>query len=653
MPVAAGHAAPAAAAARVRRDDVAPRAVDNRAWSQRVERRRNVTIPHSGLPLPSRRETALAILAFWLAAALVAGLGHSLELLVARVAFDRLVWFSREFVWMSPVAYALVMLPGAVVLALAAMVIRRPWFVPVSAAAFMIVAVFGLLLPFSQVSRTASLILATGVGVAVARTVAASPVAWIRASRVAVIGGMVSLAAVAVAMPAWRTAREERSVSALPSAPESAPNVLVIILDTVRAASMGLYGSLAANTPRLEEWAKSGVVFDWAFSPGPWTLPSHASMFTGVWPDDQTGDWERPLDRTHRTLAELFQQRGYRTAGFVANMHYTAWDSGLDRGFHHYEGYLPGWGQLVLSSSYTQTEMFERLGEARDFGDIRDAVLHPNLSISPKHRFSMRRGDQLAQRFLDWQAASTGHPFFAFLNLFDGHQPYYAPPPFRRFTAERPGEAAYLAAIAFLDHQVDSMLTVLQDRGILDNTIVVVTSDHGELFGENGLSGHAHNLYLNVLRVPLYIRFPAGVPRDLRLARPVSLRDMAATIAGLAGAGGAMPGHSLANAWTGDGPTSPAFATVTHAPNVDPGLPTSRGGLQSLLDSQWQLIRNDDGTEELFDYVADSLQERNLATFVDQAGRMEAMRSVIRQLLAEQPSRTSATGLAGRRPGRR
>jgi arylsulfatase A-like enzyme len=587
---------------------------------------------------------------FWLAASVAAGLGHTIELLVARLALDRLVWFSREFVWMSPIAYAMVMLPGVVLLLAASVVIRRPWFLPAAAAAFVTVAAFGLLLPYAAVSRSASLILAIGMGTIAARAVAARPSDWIRWSRVTAVAGAVLIAALAIGMSMWPAAQEDRSVAALPEAGQGAPNVLVIILDTVRAVSMSLYGSQAPTTPRLEEWSRSGVVFDWAFSPSPWTLPSHASMFSGVWPDDQTGDWERPLDGAHPTLAEWFQQRGYRTVGIVANMHYTAWDSGLERGFQRYESYRANWEQLLLSSSYTQTAMFGELRKAGGVGDVVRAIASPNLSISPKHVFSFKRGDAVSSRFLEWQSGIGERPFFAFLNFFDGHDPYYAPPGFQRFTAERKGAAAYRAAIAYLDHQVDSILTVLRERGVLDNTIVVVTSDHGELFSEKGLSGHAHNLYLNVLHVPLFVRYPRAVPEGQRVARPVTLRDLAATIVDLVGADGAMPGHSLANAWSHAGPTSRAFATVTHAPNVDPSLPTARGGLQSLLDEQWQFIRNDDGTEEFFNYVADSLFEHDLVAREDLAGRIEAMRSEIRKLLDEQPAMTASRSRPPERP---
>lgn len=569
--------------------------------------------PRQADRLPDTRAEWLgAVLAFWISAAILTGFLHGVELLVARHALGQLAWFSREFAWMSPLAYALVMAPGVALLALLAVAIRQRWVLAVAAASLVTVGAFGLLLPYSQISRFASLVLALGVGVGVARGVKANPALWIRRARACAVAGIVAIVVMAPGQRALRNLRESRAVSTLPAADTSAPNVLVIILDTVRAASMGLY-SPDSTTPRLSEWSRSATVFDWAFSPSPWTLPSHGSMFTGAWANDQSGDWERPLDQALPTLAERFGARGYHTGAFVANMHYTAWDSGLPRGFARYEDYVVNGEQLVLSSSYAQTPLFKRLVSAAPLGEKLGALLNPNLAIDPKHRFSMKRGDAVSKAFLDWQASRGDRPFFAFLNYFDAHQPYYAPPAFQRF-GRQPGLDEYRGAIAFLDAEIDRVLVTLRERGQLDRTLVVVTSDHGELFAFKGMNGHAHNLYLNTIRVPLLIRFPGHVPGGRRVSQPVTLRDLAATVTSLTTPDAPpFPGSSLEAAWNG-APTSPALAEVRRAPNIDRRYPTSRGDMQSLLDDRWQLIRNGDGLLELYEYRSDSLQERNLAT---------------------------------------
>jgi arylsulfatase A-like enzyme len=443
-----------------------------------------------------------------------------------------------------------------------------------------------------------------------------------------------ALLVIAPAQRALRGMRESRQLAALPEPPAGATNVLFIILDTVRAASMGLYSVTDSTTPRLDEWGRTGTVFDWAFSPAPWTLPSHGSMFTGAMAGEQSGDWERPLDRELPTLAERFRDRGYLTAGFVANMHYTAWDSGLPRGFARYEDYLVNWRQLVLSSSYTQTELYSQLRWARGPAVMARAIANPNLAIDPKHRFAMKRGNAVTDAFLDWHASNGERPFFVFLNYFDAHQPYYAPREFRRFPGEN-GLGAYRAAIAFLDAELDRLLVALRERGVLDNTLVVITSDHGELFGFKGLSGHAHNLYLNTIRVPLFLRLPGRVAEGARVSQPVSLRDLAATVMELAAPDAPpLPGISLSRTWTGSGDAGPVVVEVTHAKNVEAHLPTSRGNMQSLLDTRWQLIRHDvDGRLELYDYRVDSLEEHDLAGTDSVAAVLDGLRQRLLDLL--------------------
>ena len=574
-----------------------------------------------------------AILGFWIAAAAITGFLHGIELLVARYGFGRLVWFSREFAWMSPIAYALVMAPGAVVLAALSVAIRRTWVLSFSAAAFVAVGVFGLLLPYSQIARLSSLILALGVAIVMARAVDARPAVWIRRSRIAAFAGAAAVVVIAPGQRVLTAVRESRAMSRLPAAPASATNVLVIILDTVRAASMGLYSPAESTTPRLKEWSRSGIVFDWAFSPAPWTLPSHGSIFTGVRAGDQSGDWERPLDRTLPTLAERFRDRGYLTVGFVGNMHYTAWDSGLPRGFAHYEDYVVNRGQLLRSSSYTQTSLFEQLRDAKNLGAITRTLVNPDLSIDLKHRFEPKHGDAVTDAFLEWQAANRNRPFFAFLNYFDAHQPYYAPAAFRHFPGPR-GLSSYRAAIAFLDAEIDRMLVALRERGVLDQTLVIVTSDHGELFAFKGMNGHAHNLYLNTIHVPLLIRLPGRVPGDVRVAQPVSLRDLAATIMDLVASDAPpLPGTSLATTWTGSGFPGPVLAEVTRAKNIESRYPTSRGDMVTLLDDRWQLIRNGDGRFELYDYHADTLQEHDLAAGDSAGALLAAMRQRLQDLL--------------------
>jgi arylsulfatase A-like enzyme len=294
-------------------------------------------------------------------------------------------------------------------------------------------------------------------------------------------------------------------------------------------------------------------------------------------------------------------------------MHYTAWDSGLNRGFATYLDYRLSWKQLMRSSAFTQTNLFDQLRNAESLGAVVSAFVHPDLSIDMKHIFDRKYGSEVTRQFLDWHAAIGQRPFFAVLNYFDSHQPYNAPRQFQHFKGQN--TSRYSAAIAYLDALVNSTFLELQRRNALDNTLVIVTSDHGELFEEHGLTGHAHNLYRNVLRVPLFLRFPPAVPMGQRVTRAVSLRDVPATILDLAALPGAsVPGQSLRATWT-DSTTaiSPVLAEVSQAPNVDNTYPTAKGPMKSLFDDSTHYIRNGDSKEELYRFRDDSAEARNLS----------------------------------------
>jgi arylsulfatase A-like enzyme len=573
------------------------------------------TKPVSANEWKTRRplQRALDVIFVTIAFGITAGFVHTAELGVARLIQGQLVWFSRDFIWMSPIAYTIVLLTGGMLLAILALLSGSRWVLALAVFGTATGAVFGVLLPYPAIARAVSLFLAAVIGAQLARLTLASPNRAVRGARRFAVAGGIVVCALAVAMPGLRGWRENRALaSAL--GPTDAPNILVIILDTVRAASFGLYNGAPATAPRLSEWAREGTLFDNAYAPAPWTLPSHASFFTGRYASELAADWEVPLGSGDSTLAEVLRARGYATGAFVGNMHYTAWDAGLDRGFATYRDYRLTRSQLLFSSSYTQTRLFRHLRNSRSVGEALAEFRDLDLSIDPKHFFDPKRANEVSASFLDWQKSLDNRSFFAFLNYFDAHRTYYSPREFQTFPRSRTGIHEYHAAIAWLDSQVAGVLDSLRARGVLDRTIVIVTSDHGELFDEHNLSGHAHNLYRNVLWVPLYVRFPARVPAAKRVDATVSLRDLPATIADLAAVSPSpFPGTSLATTWSGANSASPAIADVRRAPNVASAYPTSRGSITSLTDSTVHYIRYGDGSEELFAWRVDPAEARDLA----------------------------------------
>ncbi len=587
------------------------------------------------------RGERLFLTAAWFA--LAAGLGEAVYLLgVEKVLLGKRISSSLHAAWMIPVADLVFFLAPAAVLA----VLGR--FQPRLAAPGLVFGLFSALtaaswlLATERLHKAAVVLLAAGVGVEAARRLAP------RAARVQAfmrrtapwLAAMVVLAALTVT--GWQTLRELRALAALPPARPGSPNVLLLVMDTVRAASVSAHGYGRPTTPNLERLARQGIRFRWAMAPAPWTLPTHASIFTGRLPHQLSGDWEVPLDGAHPTLAEALAALGYRTAGFSANLTFVTWEWGLARGFSRFEDYDVSLAQALLSPALGRSLTENRL--VRHVLGIRD-------------RLNRRRAHAMNQSLLRWVDRDRSRPFFAFVNYFDAHEPYLPPGPFAgRFgplparpwilqdddvtmppAEKRRMRNAYEAAIASLDHEIGNLMDALRRRGLLDNTVTVVTADHGEQFGEHGLLDHGNSLYLPLLHVPLIVTLPGGEAAGRVVEATVSLRDLPATVMDLVGtgAGHPLPGRSLASHWRGatDGPGAPVLASLTRGFERRPWIPLSRGDMLSVVDDRYHYIRNGDGREELYEYRTDPAEERDLAGAPGHAEALARFRSGLGALL--------------------
>ncbi len=519
-----------------------------------------------------------------------------------------------DVVWMLPLSYTVVF--GGLGLGLAAA--QRWGFAPASAvtvtAACVVLGSWAQLLYYPLLDPRISLLLAVGIGWRWASSTAGRPsLSLPRRSWIILVIGV---AAAGIGMPLVRQAAERSSVAALPAPPQGAPNVLLIVLDTVRADHCSLYGYSRPTTPTIDALADRGVVFDWAIAAAPWTLPSHSSMFTGRYCNQLTATWLIPLDSQHPTLAETLAGRGYATGGFVGNIAYCDRDWGVARGFSHYEDYYVRPEVIAFSSSLGQSV----------------------LGGSPRHRFPFvirNNAATVTRRALRWLDEVGDRPFFAFLNYYDAHYIYDPEPPYDAMFADgdttpilRPrGRVttdeemrrfvdAYDGCLAYIDQHISVLMEGLRSRDLLQNTLIVITSDHGEHFGEHGLIGHSNGVHRPLLRVPLVIVPPGGLDRGQRIAQPVSLRDLAATILAQVDAPAALPGHTLLPAPGSADETlaasSAAFSSVRERPNA----PGTAGGAFSLFARGFQLILS--GPEDrrrlrLYDTSEDVAEERNLA----------------------------------------
>ena len=591
------------------------------------------------IPLRARDIVAIAM---WFG--LVAGLSEALAVILKQRISSYPGWgFSEDVLWMAPLAASLTFVIVALPLALVAK--RWPALVPFPVLIF----AYALLGWYSFLSLPegglvpglhpyAVLLIAVGAAVRVAQVCARKAQSITSITRRTIPWLTVGVIVLGAGMRAWEWGHERFATSRL-SALSGVPNVLLLVLDTVRAQDMSLYGYIRPTTPNIDARARSGVTFNRVVAPSPWTLPSHASLFSGRFHHDII--WKQPIPWAQPTLTETLAQHGYVTGGFAANLYYCIEYFGLDRGFQHYEDYPRSW-QMIVSASWAPRRIANRV---RKFLRLED------------RDFVRKTAADVNRGFLDWVEQTNGLPFFAFLNYIDAHDPYYPPQPFdRRFT--EPGIRArhrlgvtghrytgeevralrnsYDGAIAYIDHEIGSLLTELERRGVLDNTIVIITSDHGEEFNEHGVMGHSMSLYLPSLNVPLVILSPSRVPRDIRIDQPVSLLDVPATILDLIGldSHNLISGLPLTRLWTeGDSTISSSIILSEALAKQDftppPSYPIHHGLMRSLVVDNLHYIQDGLGREELFDIVADPWEQVDLASLSNQAGQLERFRALL------------------------
>jgi arylsulfatase A-like enzyme len=288
----------------------------------------------------------------------------------------------------------------------------------------------------------------------------------------------------------------------------------------------------------------------------------------------------------------------------------------------------------------------------------RNTVMALIARLGDERGVTRRSATEINDLFLDWQRGVDDRPWFAFINLFDTHEPYVAPAPFdRTFTDRRLQtsidlarpvllpqeleelELSYDACIRYLDAELRRVLDALAAAGSLDNTLVILTSDHGEQFGEhrNDITRHGLSLYMPVLHVPLVLRFP---PLGAAVRRPelVSLRDLPATIMDIVDGDPShpFPGRSLVDDTLRP---EPILASVQKHLQADiwADWPSSAGDMHSVIAEPWHYIRDARGNQFLFDIVADFNEFNDLARVPALADTLARMRLLLDSLLAAPP----------------
>ncbi len=391
-------------------------------------------------------------------------------------------------------------------------------------------------------------------------------------------------------------------------------NLLIITLDTTRPDHLGCYGYERNTSPQIDRVAADAVVYTRAFSTSSWTLPAHASLFTGKFPwshgaridpngpvslgDAIQGDAflstyrASGLAPNERTLAEILAEHGFSTGAVVAG----PWMKrifGLDLGFQHYDD------------------------------DGIDTV-------------SGRKASDVTDAALAWLDRHERERFFLFLNYYDPHGPYRDPEGYGiRFLSPQDRHstrriklttsaigALYDGEIRYTDDHVGRLVESLRRRGLYDDAWIIITSDHGELLNEHEQIGHGRTLYQQEIRIPLIVKFPADAARSGGDDAPIQLTEVFVMV--LEGLGLALP-----SAVRGRDGLQPLFAEVY------PQQKGSTGDWRVLFDGDLKLHWNSRGQHRLFDLAKDPGEESNLAP--DDPQRLQAMQSALERFLAHLP----------------
>jgi arylsulfatase A-like enzyme len=437
--------------------------------------------------------------------------------------------------------------------------------------------------------------------------------------------------------PPWIAAFLALWVGAGCAPSDARPNLVLITLDTTRADHLGPYGYAPARTPALDAFARDAVLYERAYSTSSWTLPSHASIFTGLLPmqhgaqsvpgspEQSLGYGVRPLGPRFTTLAERLRRAGYHTAAVIGGPALRR-DMGVAQGFDRYDD-----------------ELGEGLG--RVYG---------------------RRAEEVADVAIGWVEEFGRDPFFLFVNFFDPHAPFDPPPPYNRGLSpartqdiarsllERLGQrsapplrpedlspserrelddlrAGYDAEIAYMDLHLARLLEVLQAAPRWEKTWVVITGDHGESFGEHAYISHGGHLYEDNVHVPLLIRPPGGAGPGQRVGRPVENRLVFPLLMRAAGIDVAGPARPEAS----DAPI------VTEVRRSELNIQFNRHfdrDLRALYQPPFKLIRSsrDDGEHfQLFDLESDPHELHDLAA--KEPERVGSLRSALERVTESAP----------------
>ena len=476
---------------------------------------------------------------------------------------------------------------------------------------------FGVLNAPKVLHLLSTVLLAGGLTIVIVRVLRRHEQAVIHTSNRFLLIIPLSLILLALGVYGTKTIYESQLYNDLPVAWEDSPNVLLIVMDTVRFDRFSI-PTEPLLTPNLVDFANAGMRFTNAWPTTSWTLPSHASILTGYYPHQHGADWpELNLDPQTLTLGEYFRGRGYVTAAFSGNSSWVTPEY-LGSGFMRFQVYILA--DLMRRTSYGR--ILNRVSEWFGYHYAGLGKKAPQSNIE----------------FLDFIDDYPDRPFFVLINYMDVNQAFYHEKlnrPFWEFPAPVEDQiAAYDEGLRQLDSQIGELFQELSRRGTLSNMLIVITSDHGQSFGASALhdhdpSGHGTSLYVEQLHVPLFIIYPEKILAGSSNEALVSLHQLPATLALLSGdKSNPFPGAALVG-----NPMEIANPGVEQESEILASLNYGDSNIRSILWDQYQYIKNilKIGTvEELFDLESDPFAQNNI---VKEFPSLESVRKSLQVLL--------------------
>jgi arylsulfatase A-like enzyme len=566
------------------------------------------------------------------------------------IVFQRLNWrnwgailhASAPIIWISPLVDLVLFTAAICLVTAAAKVFSR---MPLFATTMFVLAVltaYDWLTCIGRLKHWSCALLAIGLASAFTRWATRNESRVLRFCRwttPAMVGAwMIAFAAIHL-RSSWL---EQRHLAVLRSPIANQPNVLFVVFDTLRADHVSAYGYPRETSPTIDRLAREGVLFENAIAPAPWSLPSHVSLLTGKYqfehgigdvpPMSLSGLRAAALNASP-SLAEVLEQHGYRTGAFSANRTYFSANLGFAKGFSHFDDYYDSVADCFVRTLYGRE--FARIYLTRTDRSAVRRFVHwlgweslldkDDEGAAPGGTQGVRkRAPEVNREVLRWIDSSPhDRAFFAMLNYFDVHHRYGGPVSYHGPWADLDASGAqqvineYDDGIKYDDDALGDLLQSLGRRGLLKNTLVVVTSDHGESLGEHHIAYHGEALYREQIYVPLVFWFPGHVPAGTRVPNVVTNASIPATVLNILKLApvadfkrpplDVLWEHPAANENASMiSEVAQIYPTATEDLISEKYVPTSmQGAMKSLTTERWQLITHERLGTQLYDYKSD------------------------------------------------